>query len=128
MMVLQRKLLVRFSAEQKFLPENMMREKTYRVVAYYIKKRVVFVDNNNGKRDEREDLYFIFIGEKNRLSTIGSWNCETYIDATAEPNFDHLIELMKGLSLLGKALCEKMATYPNKKRVGKDGGETGTAK
>lgn len=106
MMMLQRKLLVVYNADTKYLPEGMTEKKTYAVIGYMIK---IVKD----KDKDRHDLYYVIIGNENRTVIVSSWNVRTYIDTAGEPNFDRISELMRNLTLLGKVLCEKMAKFPD---------------
>lgn len=120
MIMLQRKIKCKFTGSEDFQPEGIPRDKWLPVIGFEVRRREKIF---NDKKEIVEDVYYLVTNEKGKLQTIASFNCSTMIDEQAEINSGELIRLLNNISMMGKIISEKMATFPDRK-----GSETDTGK
>ena len=86
MVYFNRKLKVKFSGDQKFLPQEMPEGKFLPVLGYTTQKRIQKVDDGTGTMvpKEKEDIYFFCIGTNGHFFRIAEFNCAVMIDEKAE--------------------------------------------
>lgn len=108
--ILQRKLKCKYTGSDDYLPPDVPREKFMPVVGFeYRKRKISGVGENHNTTKEIEDLYFLVINSKGKITTIASFNCNTMIDENAEINAGSLMQLLNNITIMGKVLSEKVA-------------------
>lgn len=120
MIMLQRKIKCKFTGSEDYQPEGIPRDRWLPVIGWETRKRE---KEYQGTKQWVEDIFYHVTNEKGKLVCIASFNCSTMIDEKAEVDLNLAIELLKNSTVIGKAICEKMATFPDRK-----GSETDTGK
>lgn len=120
--MIQRKLKCKFTGSDDFLPEDIPRDKFIPVIGYEYRRKE---REHNGKSFVQEDVYYIVINNKGKLTTIASFNCSTMIDDQAEINANQLMQLLNNITIMGKVMSEKMAKTGDKNSSATDTEKTG---
>ncbi len=81
MVYFNRKIKVKFSGDQKFLPQDMPEGKFLPVLGYTFQKRTQVIDD---VPKEKEDIYFFCIGTSGKMFRVSEFNCKIMIDEKAE--------------------------------------------
>lgn len=116
-----RKIKCKFTGSEDFQPEGIPRDKWFPVLGYETRQRQKTFEN---KTETVTDVYYLVTNDKGRLTTIASFNCSTMIDEQAEIEGGKLLSMLNNISLMGKVISEKMASFPDRK--GGPAGETTT--
>ena len=104
-MMLQRKIKCKFIGSSEYQPEGIPNDKFIPVIGYEYRKRE---QNKDGKIIWVEDMYFLVVTAKGKLTPLASFNCATMIDEQAEINGGTLAQLLNNITIIGKVLSEKI--------------------
>lgn len=107
MVHLIRKLKCKYAGPKEYLPEGIPEDKFISVLGYETRRRE---QQKNDKTIIVEDIFFLVTNNNGKMVSIASFNCITMIDEKAEMDVHSAMELLRNISIMGKVLCEKMAT------------------
>jgi len=113
MIMLARKIRIKFIGDDNYLPENISRDNWIPVIGWEVRRRSHFIPAN-GKEKIMEDVFFHCIGNNGKMQVIASFNCMVRIDESAEINFKQATDLLANVVTMGKILCEKLAAQSEK--------------
>jgi|WetSurMetagenome_2_1015567.scaffolds.fasta_scaffold15199_9 hypothetical protein len=111
MIHLQRKLKMKYTGSDDYLPEGVPRDKFIPVIGYEIRKTE---KNVKGENKTFEDIYYIVINDNGKLSKVAEFNCVTMIDEQAEISGERLTQGVQNLMSIIKVMGEKHAQNNSK--------------
>lgn len=122
MMVMQRKVAFKFTGSDDYKPELISRDKHYPVIGYEVRRSEKQFE---GEMKIQESLYYLIIDDKGKPVVVASWNGETVIDKSGEPNWTWISEKLQNLLIAFGSINEKLfkiASGSSGENGGKDGG------
>ena len=105
-MFLQRKLRACYAGDEKYRPEQMPKEKYLPVIGWDTKRRL---KNNGQKAEYVDEPYFVIIGNNGRPIEVVMFNCKVMIDDRSEVDMVALSQMARNITIIGKAICEKIS-------------------
>ena len=105
-MFFQRKLRATYAGDEKFRPEQMPKEKWLPVIGFTTKKKQKV--EANGKQEVYEEPYLLVIGNNGIMIQVIAFNCKVMIDEKGEVDMVALSQTARNITLIGKALCDKI--------------------
>lgn len=106
MIYFARKLRACYAGEEKFRPEQMPDKKYLPVIGWSTKRRL----KNNGKTAEYVDEpHLIVIGNNGKPVEVVMFNVKVMIDDRSELDLIALSQMLRNITIMGKALCEKIS-------------------
>jgi hypothetical protein len=122
-MFLQRKLRACYAGDEKYRPEQMPKEKYLPVIGWDTKRRL---KNNGQKAEYVDEPYLVIIGNNGRPIEVVMFNCKVMIDDKSEVDMVALSQMARNITIIGKALCEKISGVRNSGDTEQVQEETGT--
>lgn len=104
MIYLQRKLRAQFAGDEKYRPQTMPATKYLPVMGWSTKRRLKV---NNGKQEYVDEPYLIIIGSDGKPLEVVMFNLKIMIDDRSEVDTFTMTQLLRNITIIGKALCEK---------------------
>jgi hypothetical protein len=112
MVHIMRKIKCKFTGSEDYQPEGIPRDRWFPVIGYEVRARE---KDFQGKKERVEDIYYLVTNDKGKMVTIASFNCTTMIDESAEIEGGKLLSMLQNISIMGKVISEKLATFPDRK-------------
>jgi hypothetical protein len=105
-MFFQRKLRATYAGDEKFRPEQMPEKKWLPVIGFTTKRRQKV--DSNGKQEIHDEPYLLIIGNNGIMIQVIAFNCKVMIDDRGEVDMVALSQMARNITLIGKALCDKI--------------------
>lgn len=106
MIFLQRKIRAQYCGKEEYRPEQMPTGKYLPVIGWKTEKRTVTV---NGKQQIVDQEFFMVIGNNGIPLNVIAFNCKVMIDDRSEIDMVSLSQMTNNITIMGKAICEKLA-------------------
>lgn len=105
-MFFQRKLRATYAGDEKFRPEQMPEKKWLPVIGFTTKRKQKV--DTTGKQEVYDEPYLLIIGNNGIMLQVIAFNCKVMIDERGEVDMVALSQMARNITLIGKALCDKI--------------------
>jgi len=106
MIHLQRKVKMKYTGSDEYLPQGVPREKFIPVIGYESRK---VEKTYEGKQKTSEEIFYFVLNDNGKMTRIAEFNCVTMIDEQAELNVDRAVQMAQNLTTSVKLITETYA-------------------
>ena len=107
MIVMQRPLMAKYSGPDEYIPEGIPRDKFLPVVGVKTRTEERMVKD---KPKKIEDIFYLIINDKGKLTEVSSFNCTTEINRKLEIQGDLFLNVIGALSTNIGTMTEEIQT------------------